>query len=44
MMSCKNLSMLLLYFFSYIESKIGNATFLKLRQVIPVPAIHMGFV
>jgi len=35
--------MLLLYFFSYMESKVGNATFLKLNQEIPVPAIHTRF-
>jgi len=35
--------MLLLYFFSYMESKVGNAAFLNLNQEILVPAIHMGF-
>jgi len=27
-----------------MESKVGNAAFLKLDQEIHVPAIHMGFV
>jgi len=36
--------MLPLYFFSYMELNVGNAVFLKLRQEIPVPAIHTGFV
>jgi len=26
-----------------MESKVGNAAFLKLNQEIPVPAIHTGF-